>query len=483
MYRPPTPWRRAVLPLALGVLGIAAWLVSSQLGDQRVAVADATPSDKAAVPLLSARRLVDATDQILVDRRLDEQVARLPRPTTDRSCVTISIGGTKAWDNNGDRPLVPGVARMFETAYVALERLGPDHRFETRLVAAAPVDGAINSNLYLVGGGDPVLMSHVYASTQPLALPVRTPIENLADAVVDLGVTSIGGSVVGIGARHDPETQLAGWPTEYVETGVIGALGALVLDDGYEVRPGGAGPAVASGDPAAHAAARFDDILEAREITISGLARSEIPEDDMTGLSPIVTLQSPPLSEIVAQMLAVADAGAAETILRELGVRATSNGSTQAGAGVVRDTIIGLGLEMRIPPRDGSGIDPVATTTCDHLAALVSAVSASGTTGEGATHSAIEALGAYDLPGVYGGVFAELDLAGQVDVVGDTVGATGGFIARRAPTEFEPEVVIVSLLNRTGGPSQADLAYHRDLLERIDDLAKVASAQAPGLDG
>ncbi|MEO1152307.1 MAG: D-alanyl-D-alanine carboxypeptidase/D-alanyl-D-alanine-endopeptidase [Pseudomonadota bacterium] len=46
------------------------------------------------------------------------------------------------------------------TAWYALNRLGPDYRFRTRLVATAPVvKGRIDGDLILIGGGDPALDS------------------------------------------------------------------------------------------------------------------------------------------------------------------------------------------------------------------------------------------------------------------------------------------------------------------------------------
>jgi D-alanyl-D-alanine carboxypeptidase/D-alanyl-D-alanine-endopeptidase (penicillin-binding protein 4) len=59
------------------------------------------------------------------------------------------------------RPLLrqpPASTAKALTALYALDRLGPDHRFVTRLVATGPLrNGRIEGDLMLVGGGDPTL--------------------------------------------------------------------------------------------------------------------------------------------------------------------------------------------------------------------------------------------------------------------------------------------------------------------------------------
>ncbi|MEM7544058.1 MAG: D-alanyl-D-alanine carboxypeptidase/D-alanyl-D-alanine-endopeptidase [Pseudomonadota bacterium] len=55
-----------------------------------------------------------------------------------------------------DLPLPPASVAKIPTALYALEALGPDHRFETRLVAVGPIeDGVLKGDLILQGGGDP----------------------------------------------------------------------------------------------------------------------------------------------------------------------------------------------------------------------------------------------------------------------------------------------------------------------------------------
>ena len=71
------------------------------------------------------------------------------------------------------------VAKAITAAY-ALDRLGPEHRFATRLIASGPVeDGLIKGDLVLAGGGDPTL------DTDGLA--------NLVSAMKDRGVHGVTG--------------------------------------------------------------------------------------------------------------------------------------------------------------------------------------------------------------------------------------------------------------------------------------------------
>jgi D-alanyl-D-alanine carboxypeptidase/D-alanyl-D-alanine-endopeptidase (penicillin-binding protein 4) len=57
-----------------------------------------------------------------------------------------------------DRPLIPASTTKLATAVVALDVLGPEHRFRTELLATGPVrDGVLQGDLILRGDGDPTL--------------------------------------------------------------------------------------------------------------------------------------------------------------------------------------------------------------------------------------------------------------------------------------------------------------------------------------
>ena len=68
--------------------------------------------------------------------------------------------GTPVLSRNADVPLPPASVTKALTALYALEILGPSHRFETRILATAPiVDGVLDGDLILAGGGDPTLVT------------------------------------------------------------------------------------------------------------------------------------------------------------------------------------------------------------------------------------------------------------------------------------------------------------------------------------
>lgn len=58
----------------------------------------------------------------------------------------------------GQTALPPASVAKAVTALYALDRLGPAHRFQTRVIATGPIqNGVLQGNLVLLGGGDPTL--------------------------------------------------------------------------------------------------------------------------------------------------------------------------------------------------------------------------------------------------------------------------------------------------------------------------------------
>lgn len=75
-------------------------------------------------------------------------------------CVADMATGTILEELEGGVPLPPASVAKALTAMYARAALGPEFRFVTRVVATGPVvDGVVQGDLVLAGGGDPVLVT------------------------------------------------------------------------------------------------------------------------------------------------------------------------------------------------------------------------------------------------------------------------------------------------------------------------------------
>lgn len=455
--------RRLILPLLLLVGCVAAYIVSEQLGSSDTATAAPEAIESLDVPLTSIRRLPEIATDAINALALSDAFPVAPLALTPLSCLTIMIDGVVVHDVRGDVGLVPGYAQLLVTLHAALDTLGPDYRFETAVMAEAlpDDDGELAGDLYVVGGGDPVLMSRSYANSFRPALGNRTAVEELADLVVAEGIVRITGGVVGVERRYDTQRVLPGWPPAYVEAGIVGPLSALQIDDGFAERAAAnAGVAIPAEEPALHAANIVDNLLEARDIEIVAPPRVVAESDSLPELVPVVSIRSSPLSELAFQTLAVNDASAAEMILKEIGFFDRREGSTQAGGEAVRRVLEEQGVELAVAPRDASGLDAISSLSCRQLAAAIDTIPAD--------HPTLAILPAYDLPGVFDGDLADIELSADLRLVGGVVGDSSGLVARTA--DGDQRIVIASIVNRAGGPRIVDVRYQREAIASIDRI-------------
>ena len=94
--------------------------------------------------------------------RAREELDGLVRASGIGDRVSIALvdmdNGTVLWSHEAQKGLPPASVTKALTTLYALDALGEDHRFATRLLATgAPVAGRIEGDLILAGGGDPVL--------------------------------------------------------------------------------------------------------------------------------------------------------------------------------------------------------------------------------------------------------------------------------------------------------------------------------------
>ena len=101
-----------------------------------------------------------------------------------RSCAEAAQDGRVVYADHPDLPVVPASNMKLLTATALLDRLGLSYRFTTKLEAAAPpVGGVVHGDLYLVGGGDPLLRLASYAQSVPDGGDVYTNVEGLVTAL------------------------------------------------------------------------------------------------------------------------------------------------------------------------------------------------------------------------------------------------------------------------------------------------------------
>ena len=277
---------------------------------------------------------------------------------------------------------MPASVEKLVTATAALEVIPADFRYRTTVVAATPPqNGVVAGDLYLVGSGDPLLMTDDYEDTFRQRPEVSTDLEGFADAIVAAGVQVVQGGVIGDESRYDSVRSVPLWPARYAGQNVTGPLGALMFNDGFvsvtpeppapetdsdndEPAPNAAPPQrrTPAPDPAAHAATVLTGLLEARGVDVQGFpARGVAP----AGAVEVAGIDSPPFEDVVGQMLLTSDNTTAELVTKELGAAAGGSGTTATGVEVMRSTLTDLGLPMDgVQLADGSGLADVNRLTC-----------------------------------------------------------------------------------------------------------------------
>lgn len=353
--------RRLLLPGVLALVVAAS--VAAVVGDQGARGSAPRPSPD--TPVLSTRRapglLTRPAADAALGAELDGLLADAPRDT----CLVVDVGGRRLIEHRHDEPLIPASAMKLVVATAVLTRIGPDERFVTEVRASPPVGGVVRGDLYLVGGGDPLLATGPYSESFSRQPQPHTPLELLADRLVAAGVERVEGSVVGDEDRYDTVRYVRSWRPNYVAEHATGPMSALTVNDGFASFAPRKTPAT---EPAAHAAAVLHALLADRGVDVS----TDPEVGSVPGLPALATVSSPPVREIVGQLLRESDNQTGEMLLKELGYRYGSGGTTEAGRQVVETTIDELGLPTQgLDVVDGSGLDRDNRLTCGLLVAVL----------------------------------------------------------------------------------------------------------------
>lgn len=330
-----------------------------------------------ATPLLSVRRTPEFLQEPLLVENLAASLGELVNTFPSQSCLAVSIDGQQVFAHNPTLPLVPASAQKLLTAYGVYEILGSDYTYETLVVTDAPVvAGVLDGDLYLVGGGDPLLATTDYVSRYDQQPHVRTAIEELANQVVAAGITEINGGIVGDEERYDQVRYLAEWPERFtnVSQNQSGPLSALTVNDGFSNFPADSTApslATATTQPASFAAALFDDLLEERGVIIRG-SSGEAPAP--TNRRVIASVTSSPAAATANQMLDISDNMAAEMLLKEIGFVASRSGTSEGGAIALENLLAENGFTVaETDVADGSGLASENRVTCRLLLEVLDA--------------------------------------------------------------------------------------------------------------
>ncbi|MGH3713406.1 MAG: D-alanyl-D-alanine carboxypeptidase/D-alanyl-D-alanine endopeptidase [Micromonosporaceae bacterium] len=348
-------------------------------------------------------------DQILTDARLTGSQAGVLVRDADTDEVLYA--------RNPDHRLLPASNNKLFTSAAALEVLGADYTFTTRVLSHARRDGdLLRGDIYLKGGGDPTTLASDY--------------DALAKQIADSGVRTVTGKLVADDSFFDSVRLGSDWANDdepYYYAAQISALtvapdtdydagtvivkttgGAaagspvsitVVPETGYVTidnrattgtrtslsveREHGSNTIVVSGtvapgatnsqwasvwEPTGYAADVFRRALARHGVAVAGKTTLGVAPNDPA----IATHESMPLSRLLVPFMKLSNNGHAEVLTKAMGRKVSGQGSWSAGLAASQAALAKLGAAtatMRMV--DGSGLSRRDLTTPGHLGTLL----------------------------------------------------------------------------------------------------------------
>jgi len=142
--------------------------------------------------------------------------------------------GAVLYERNADKLVLPASSMKILTAFAAIERLGLDFKFETRVATDGVVkDGSLMGNIIVVGGGDPTLGARL-SSPDPQRLENGDPIavfEEWAAKLQSLGIQRINGDIIGDDSVFDRVPLGLGWAWDDLPYGYSAEVGGLPYNE------------------------------------------------------------------------------------------------------------------------------------------------------------------------------------------------------------------------------------------------------------
>ena len=332
--------------------------------------------------------------------------------------VSLTKGDT-LFAQNADGQMAPASTMKMYTSAIALDRFGSEYVFKTPVLRDGTVgtDGTLVGNLYLRGVGDPSLSNRFWKG--------GTPMDALAQQVVQAGIRRVVGDVVGDATAFDSRLIPDGWKRSYLGAAYAARVSALSLNENLVwvvVRPNGTTadvtlePAtttipitstvrVTSGRGGRVSAARQPDgsvlvrgtigsrsgprkyslVVEDPATFTTGalraaLERAGVKVDGITRLGPtpptatqIAAVASPPLGQIVGEMNRESINIVAELLFRSAAATPAQVGSAESGLLALRE-FFSEKVHTRgdlIAVSDGSGLSELDRVTARSMVELL----------------------------------------------------------------------------------------------------------------
>jgi serine-type D-Ala-D-Ala carboxypeptidase/endopeptidase (penicillin-binding protein 4) len=238
------------------------------------------------------------------------------------------------YSQNRSLSLRPASNEKLTVAVTALDRLGPGARIPTEVRGEGTYtpDGVWHGRLVLKGHGDPALY--------------KSDLRRLARRVRGEGIVRVTGAIVADETYFDKARVGPGWKPSYYKD-ESPPLSALIVNRARVDRH-------VSSDPARAAGVFFKRALKAAGVGVAGRVKKAAADP---GSAILARVRSRQLGGLVQRMNRVSDNFFAEMLLKLIGAKVRGNGTTAAGAAVVRSTLRNHGVPLRgVRIADGSGL-------------------------------------------------------------------------------------------------------------------------------
>lgn len=299
--------------------------------------AEPLPAVSAGAPIPAGARLQSVLGPTLSDPALGPHPGFVVRDAfTGQDLVVV----------DADRPRVAASTAKLLTALAVVSTLDPQSTMSTTVV-----QGATPSEIVLVAGGDTMLAP---GAGRPTAVEGHAGLADLASQVATAlrssGLTTV---KLRLDTTYDAGPRWApGWPEADIAAGYTGGVSMLGLA-GQRATPGKPAPR----DPEAAVAAAFVANLKSLGITAALEPESTWSTPTVAGETVLGTVQSAPVSDVLALALDDSDNALTEGLARQATVKAGGAPTFPAAVAFVKQKVAALGVDLTgVTLKDTSGL-------------------------------------------------------------------------------------------------------------------------------